>query len=91
MTTSLPTQLRFRDLRARGIVRNWVTLRHWINKRGFPPGRKAGPNTRLWDEPEIAAWLESCPTETKPGPKAKCAVASQPATDKVTKHEAAAA
>ena len=63
----VPTQLRFRDLKARGIVGNWVTLRHWVNKRGFPPGRRVG-NTRLWDEPAIAAWLDALPSETKPGP-----------------------
>jgi hypothetical protein len=63
----VPTQLRFCDLKARGIVRNWVTLRHWVNKRGFPPGRRVG-NTRLWDEPAVAAWLDALPTETKPWP-----------------------
>jgi predicted DNA-binding transcriptional regulator AlpA len=66
--TTLPTQVRFRDLKARGIVRNWVTLRNWVNTRGFPQGRKPGGNTRTWTEDEIAAWLATCPVDTKPWP-----------------------
>ncbi len=61
----LPTQLRFSDLKARNIVTNWVTLRNWIENEGFPAGRKAGPNTRLWNETEVAAWLASRPTKPK--------------------------
>lgn len=64
----IPHQLRFRDLKARGIVSNWVTLANWIQREGFPPGKLAGPNTRLWDEPDVAAWLNSRPTKTKPAP-----------------------
>ena len=64
----LPTQLRFRDLKARGLVTNWVTLRNWIDNEGFPAGKLAGPNTRLWDEPDVAAWLASRPTKAKPAP-----------------------
>ena len=56
-----PTLLRFADLRERGIVANWVTLRNWIAREGFPPGRKLGPNTRAWTEDEVAAWLNSRP------------------------------
>ena len=33
--------LRFRDLKARGIVDNWVQLRRLINLYGFPAGKKA--------------------------------------------------
>jgi hypothetical protein len=62
----LPTQLRFSDLKARNIVTNWVTLRNWITNEGFPAGKLAGPNTRLWNEPDVAAWLDSRPTESKP-------------------------
>ena len=64
----IPTQLRFSDLKQRNIVTNWVTLRNWINHEGFPSGRMAGPNTRIWDEPEVAAWLNSRPTKAKPAP-----------------------
>jgi hypothetical protein len=64
----LPTQLRFRDLKARGIVTNWVTLNAWIENENFPPGRLVAANTRLWDEPEVLAWLESRPSARKPAP-----------------------
>src|SRR5262249_24072358 len=39
--------LRFRDLKARGIVGNWTTLLRRIQHRGFPPGRLLGPKPRL--------------------------------------------
>jgi predicted DNA-binding transcriptional regulator AlpA len=51
--------LRFADIKARGIVKNWVTLRNWIEREGFPAGFKTGPNTRCWTEAEIEAWLQS--------------------------------
>jgi predicted DNA-binding transcriptional regulator AlpA len=71
--TILPTLVRFCDLKARGIVRNWVTLRHLVDERGFPPGRKLGPNTRVWTEDEIAAWLASRPIDLKPWPTCRAA------------------
>ena len=71
----LHPQLRFRDLKARGVVMNWVTLRNWIEHEGFPPGRMAGPNTRLWDEPAVAAWLASRRIESKPWPSKRDATA----------------
>jgi hypothetical protein len=40
--------LRYRDLKARGVVNNWPTLRNLIAKSGFPPGRLLGPQTRVW-------------------------------------------
>jgi predicted DNA-binding transcriptional regulator AlpA len=57
-----PTLLRYSDLKARGIVRNWVTLLRWIAHEDFPPGKMLGPNTRAWTDAEVAAWLESRPT-----------------------------
>ena len=36
--------LRFRDLRDRGIIPNWPTLKVRIARDGFPPGRMIGPN-----------------------------------------------
>jgi predicted DNA-binding transcriptional regulator AlpA len=62
-------QLRFRDLKARGIISNWATLNSWINNRGFPPGRLVAPNTRLWDESEIADWLKTRPSARKITPQ----------------------
>ena len=61
----IPTLLRFADLKARGIVNNWVTLRDWIEREGFPAGTRLGPNTRAWDEQEIADWIASRPTAPK--------------------------
>ena len=57
--------LRFADLKRRNIVRNYVTLGRWIEYEGFPPGRLLGPNTRVWRESEIDAWLDSRPTEKR--------------------------
>jgi hypothetical protein len=56
-----PTLLRFADLKARGVVSNWVTLARWIEREGFPPGKRLGPNTRAWRDDEIEAWLETRP------------------------------
>jgi predicted DNA-binding transcriptional regulator AlpA len=65
-------RLRFRDLKARGIVNNRPTLRNWIRDRGFPAGQLTGPNTRTWDEDtEINPWLASRPTAPKPTPIVK--------------------
>jgi hypothetical protein len=49
--------LRFADLKRRKICNNWMTLKRWIAKEGFPAGVKLGPNTRAWTEAEIEAWL----------------------------------
>jgi Prophage CP4-57 regulatory protein (AlpA) len=57
------TLLRFRDLKDRGIVSNWVSLKRRIERDGFPPGRMIGENTRAWLESEIDAWIASRPIE----------------------------
>ena len=57
------TLLRFRDLKDRRIVGNHVTLKRWIEREGFPPGRMLGPNTRVWRESEIDAWLDLRPAQ----------------------------
>ena len=54
--------LRFRDLKERGIINNWPTLRARIDRDGFPPGRMVGPNSRAWTETEIDEWIGSRPT-----------------------------
>jgi predicted DNA-binding transcriptional regulator AlpA len=51
--------LRYPTLVARGIVRNRMTLKRWIDKQGFPPGFLMGPNTRVWPEDEVDAWLKA--------------------------------
>ena len=57
----MQTLIRFEDLKARGIVRHWPTLRKWIANEGFPPGRKLAPNTRAWTAAEVDEWLASRP------------------------------
>ena len=61
--------IRFRDLKGRGIVNNHVTLKRWIERQGFPPGRMLGPNTRVWRESEIDAWLQSRPIKIEKPPR----------------------
>jgi predicted DNA-binding transcriptional regulator AlpA len=58
--------LRFSDLVARGILKNRATLGNWIKDHGFPPGKLIGPNTRVWTEAEVDAYLASRPTDPKP-------------------------
>ena len=52
---------RFADLKARAIVRNWPTLKRWIDQEGFPAGVMLGPNTRAWVESEVEEWLAGRP------------------------------
>ena len=54
--------LRFSDLKQRNIVRNWPTLKRWIEKLDFPPGIKLGDNTRAWDEAKVEEWLRNRPS-----------------------------
>ncbi len=58
--------LRFKDLKAKGIVASWPALRYKIRNNGFPAGRLLGPNTRAWTVDEVQAWLDNLPTESKP-------------------------
>jgi predicted DNA-binding transcriptional regulator AlpA len=53
--------LRFADLKERGVINNWQTLRRWIEREAIPPGIMLGPNCRAWAEDEIDAWLDSRP------------------------------
>jgi hypothetical protein len=57
--------LRFADLQSRGVVANWPTLRRWVEREGFPPGKRLAANTRVWTEAEIEEWIASRPSETK--------------------------
>jgi hypothetical protein len=67
----MTTYLRFRDLKARGIVNNWPTLQNRIAKYGFPPGRLIGPNARAWTEVEVEEWIARRPVAKKPAPAVK--------------------
>jgi predicted DNA-binding transcriptional regulator AlpA len=55
--------LRFCDLKARGVARNWPQLNRLIELEGFPPGRKLSPNTRVWTEDEVEAFIASRPVD----------------------------
>jgi predicted DNA-binding transcriptional regulator AlpA len=57
--------LRFRDLQARGIITSWPILKRRVDHDGFPPGKKVGPNTRIWEDTEVDAWVDSRPTDRK--------------------------
>ena len=50
--------LRFKDLRARGIVNNRPALTRLIEKHGFPPGFLLSENCRVFDEDETQRWLD---------------------------------
>ena len=59
--------VRFRDLKARGIVDSWPQLNNLIKKYGFPRGRMLSPNVRAWDEEkEIEPSLASRPAVSPP-------------------------
>ncbi len=49
--------LKFSDLRERGIVPNRTTLARWQRNLGFPIGFLIGPNSRVFPEREVLAWL----------------------------------
>jgi hypothetical protein len=53
--------LRFADLKERGIIPNWPTLKARIARDNFPPGRMLGPNSRAWTEQEVDDWLRARP------------------------------
>jgi predicted DNA-binding transcriptional regulator AlpA len=61
--------LRYADLEDRRIVNSRANLSNWIKKYGFPPGQLIGPNSRVWTEVEVEAWLSARPTALKPVPK----------------------
>ena len=61
----LPTFIRYPELKAAGLVKNWTNLRERILHHGFPPGRLIGPNMRAWTPEEIRDYVASCPTAPK--------------------------
>jgi len=63
--------LRYRDLVALDLVRNWTTLNRWIAERGFPPGHMVG-RCRMWTDREVFAWIEAQPTENTTPLKGSC-------------------
>jgi predicted DNA-binding transcriptional regulator AlpA len=61
--SSVPRFLRFKDLQERGIVLSHAGLRHLQMHENFPLGRLLGPQSRVWSETEVAAWLANRPVE----------------------------
>jgi len=57
--------LRFAHLKERHIIESWPQLKRLVETENFPPGRLLGPNTRVWFESEIDAWLKARPTTRK--------------------------
>ena len=55
----------YSDLVDRRIFNSRMSLKRAIDDQGFPPGRLITPNRRVWDEAEVAAWVESRPTVRK--------------------------
>ena len=51
--------LRHKNLVERGIVSNRTQQGRLINHRGFPAGFLLGPNTRVFPESEVQAWLDA--------------------------------
>jgi len=51
--------LRFHDLVAMGILTNRMTLKRWIDDRGFPRPVKLGVNTAAYPAHEVEAWLNA--------------------------------
>jgi predicted DNA-binding transcriptional regulator AlpA len=64
----LPVYVRFRDIRAAGIAKNWPTLSRLIDEEGFPRGVMLSPNMRAWLLTEVQDWLATRPVERKPTP-----------------------
>jgi predicted DNA-binding transcriptional regulator AlpA len=64
----LTIYVRFRDLVAAGVIRNWPTLLRLIREEGFPQGVMLGRNTRAWPLRDVEAWLSTRPTALKPIP-----------------------
>jgi hypothetical protein len=82
----MTTLLRFRDLKDRGIVNSWPQLKRLIALHDFPKGRLLSPNTRIWTDAEIDAWIASRPIDGNPlrgaakAKKARKAAAAQSET-----------
>jgi hypothetical protein len=61
----LPVFLRYGDLVAANIVRNWPSLLRLIDEEGFPAGAMLSRNVRAWALDEVMAWLATRPTARK--------------------------
>jgi predicted DNA-binding transcriptional regulator AlpA len=66
--------IHFPDIRARGIANNRVSLNDLIKNHNFPEGKRLSPNTIVWDEAEVEAWVDSLPSASAAKPPKKGAV-----------------
>jgi len=84
ITLDLPILLRFRDLRASGIVDSHTQLARLIRGEDFPSGRLLGRNTRVWTTDEVNGWFAARPTEGRPRhtQQARAALADRRAASK---------
>jgi hypothetical protein len=57
----MKTWFRFRDLKARGLVKSRPQLKRLVDRGIFPPGRMIGPNARAWSDEEIEEYENSRP------------------------------
>lgn len=51
--------LRFADLRESQVCTSWPQLRRLVDNHGFPPGYLLSPAVRVWDAPDVKAWLDA--------------------------------
>jgi hypothetical protein len=61
----LPVFIRFKNLKAAGIVENWPHLLTLIEQQNFPAGTMLSPNVRAWNIEDVRQWLATRPTDRK--------------------------
>ncbi|HEY9460916.1 MAG TPA: hypothetical protein VIR04_08955 [Paralcaligenes sp.] len=66
--TIVEPRLRFADLVERKIVANRQSLKNWIDREGFPVGKRLGSNSRSWTESEVQRWIDGRTSDLKPSP-----------------------
>lgn len=57
--------IRYKGLKAKGVVNSRMTLKRLIDTQSFPPGTLITPNARAWDEDEVDAWIAARPVARK--------------------------
>jgi hypothetical protein len=65
----LPVFVRYTDLVAAGLVRNWTQLERLVDHYGFPEGTLLSPNTRAFDLRLVEDWIRSRPTARRKTPR----------------------
>jgi predicted DNA-binding transcriptional regulator AlpA len=62
---TLPTYIRFSDLKSAGIAGSWTQVLRMIEVENFPTGVMLSANIRAWRLDEIENWLAGRPTGRK--------------------------